>query len=362
MVIGAGVVGLAIARALASSGREVVILEQESLIGSHTSARNSEVIHAGIYYPAGSLKAQFCVAGKQALYDYCATRHIPHRRCGKLIVATNDEEAAALDGIAARAAANGVHDLKRISGDEARAMEPELMCTAALHSPSTGIIDSHAYMLSLLGEAEDCGAMLAFETPVLRVAPATGGYRVETGGAESMTLIARELVNSAGHGAPALALANRPKQYFARGNYFTLSGKAPFSRLIYPVPVHGGLGVHSSVDLQGKTKFGPDVEWVEGEDYSLDPARGDSFYRAIRHYWPGLADGTLAPDYAGVRPKISGPGEPAADFRIDGPQGHGLPGHVALYGIESPGLTSSLAIAGHVSALLDARADERRTA
>ncbi|MDH3665735.1 MAG: NAD(P)/FAD-dependent oxidoreductase [Paracoccaceae bacterium] len=361
-MIGAGVVGLAIARALARSGREVVILERESLIGSGTSSRNSEVIHAGIYYPAGSLKARFCVQGKRALYDYCASHHIPHRNCGKLIVAAADEEAARLDGIAEKAAANGVGDLRRISGDEAREMEPELACVAALVSPSTGIIDSHAFMLSLLGEAEEAGAMLALETPVERISPEDGGYRVETGGAEPMAFLARELLNSAGHGAPSLALFNAPKQYFARGNYFTLSGKAPFSRLIYPVPVHAGLGVHSSVDLQGKTKFGPDVEWIEREDYSLDPARGASFYEAIRRYWPGLADGALAPDYTGVRPKISGPGEPAADFRVDGPETHGLAGHVALYGIESPGLTSSLAIAEHVTGLLEARAAERRTA
>ncbi len=361
-MIGAGVVGLAIARALARSGREVVILERESLIGSRTSARNSEVIHAGIYYPAGSLKARFCVEGKRSLYDYCATHHIPHRNCGKLIVATTDEEAARLDGIAEKAAANGVHDLRRITGDEAREMEPNLSCVAALVSPSTGIIDSHAFMLSLLGEAEQAGAMLALETPVMRVAVDDGGYRVETGGAEPIAFLARELVNSAGHGAPALALADRPNQYYARGNYFTLGGKPPFSRLIYPVPVHAGLGVHSSVDLQGKTKFGPDVEWIEREDYNLDPARGASFYEAIRRYWPGLADDALAPDYTGVRPKISGSGEPAADFRVDGPEAHGLMGHVALYGIESPGLTSSLAIAEHVTGLLEARAAERRTA
>jgi len=365
VVIGAGVVGLAIARALAQSGREVVILEAEPLIGSRTSARNSEVIHAGIYYPKGSLKARLCVAGRQALYAYCAGRHVPHRRCGKLIVATDDAEIDRLPAIAAAAAANGVTDLRGVSAAEARAMEPELHCTAALHSPSTGIVDSHALMLSLLGEAEEAGAMLALNTPVVRVARGEHGFVVETGGESPMQLGCAELVNSAGHGAVPLArqlTQVAPPQYFARGAYFSVSGKQPFSRLIYPVPVPGGLGTHSTVDMSGRTKFGPDVEWIGSEDYTLDPARAESFYAAIRRYWPGLADGALRPDYTGVRPKISGPGEPAADFRIDGPETHGLAGHVALYGIESPGLTSSLAIADHVTGLLGQRAMERRTA
>ncbi len=365
VVIGAGVVGLAIARALARSGREVVILEAEPLIGSRTSARNSEVIHAGIYYPKDSLKAKLCVAGRHALYAYCAERHIPHRRCGKLIVATDGAETAKLPAIAAAAAANGVTDLHEISGAEAREMEPEIHCAAALHSPSTGIVDSHALMLSLLGEAEEAGAMLALGTPVLALARDKRGFLVETGGDSPMQIGCTELVNAAGHGAVPLArqLTNSaPPQFFARGAYFSVSGKQPFSRLIYPVPVPGGLGTHSTVDLSGRTKFGPDVEWIETEDYTLDPARADSFYAAIRRYWPGLADNALRPDYTGVRPKISGPGEPAADFRIDGPGQHGVAGLVALYGIESPGLTSSLAIAGHVTGLLDQRATERRTA
>ncbi len=364
VVIGAGVVGLAIARALALSGREVVILEREGLIGSGTSARNSEVIHAGIYYPKGSLKARLCVAGKWALYDYLAERHIPHRRCGKLIVATSAAENGELDSIAARAAANGVDDLRPLGAAEAQALEPELACTAALLSPSTGIVDSHALMLSLQGEAEDAGAMLALHTNVERITPTDGGFEVET---PDLTLHAAEVVNSAGHGAPMLARrvagyprAALPDQFFAKGNYFALSGRTPFERLIYPVPEPGGLGVHSTRDLQGRTKFGPDVEWTDHEDYTIDPARADRFYGAIRRYWPALPDGALQPDYVGIRPKIAGPGEPAADFRIDGAEAHGLPGLVALYGIESPGLTSCLAIGGHVTRLLETDAASTR--
>ncbi len=365
VVIGAGVVGLAVARALARTGREVVILEAEALIGSRTSARNSEVIHAGIYYPKGSLKARLCVAGRHALYAYCAERHIPHRRCGKLIVATDEAEIAKLPAIAAAAAANGVADMRPVTAAEAREMEPEVSCTAALHSPSTGIVDSHALMLSLLGDAEEAGAMLALNTPVLSLARDSRGFVVETGGESPMRLGCAELVNAAGHGAVPLArqlTAVVPPQHFARGAYFSVSGKQPFSRLIYPVPVPGGLGTHSTVDMAGRTKFGPDVEWIGSEDYTLDPARAAGFYAAIRRYWPGLTDGALRPDYTGVRPKISGPGEPAADFRIDGPEAHGLAGHVALYGIESPGLTSALAIADHVTALLGRQAMGRRTA
>ena len=365
VVIGAGVVGLAVARALGRTGREVVILEAEPLIGSRTSARNSEVIHAGIYYPKDSLKARLCVAGRQALYAYCAERHIPHRRCGKLIVATDEAEIAKLPAIAAAAAANGVTDLREVSVAEAREMEPELHCTAALLSPSTGIVDSHALMLALLGEAEEAGAMLALGTPVLSLARDARGFVVETGGETPMRLGCDELINAAGHGAVPLGrqlTETAPPQYFARGAYFSVSGKQPFAQLIYPVPVPGGLGTHSSVDLSGRTKFGPDVEWIGSEDYSLDPARATSFEAAIRRYWPGVADRTLLPDYTGIRPKIVGPDEAAADFRIDGPEVHGLEGHVALYGIESPGLTSALATADHVAALLGQRMMERRTA
>ena len=345
LVIGAGVVGLAIARALALTGREVVIVEAEDQIGSVTSARNSEVIHAGIYYPAGSLKARLCVAGRRALYRYCAERGVPHRCTGKLIVAVEEAERPGLAQIAERARANGVEDLVEISRSEAEAMEPALSCVSALHSPSTGIVDSHALMLSLLGEAEAAGAMLALSTPVTKLAP---GFVVETAGAAPMRLAAREVINTAGHGAPGLSRAlgiEAPRAYLAKGNYFTLSGRAPFQRLIYPAPVSGGLGVHLTLDLAGQARFGPDVEWVEAMDYDVDPARGDAFYAAIRRYWPGLEDGTLAPGYSGIRPKIAPPGAPAADFRIES---HGLPGYVALYGIESPGLTACLAIAEKV--------------
>ncbi|MEM8793082.1 MAG: NAD(P)/FAD-dependent oxidoreductase [Pseudomonadota bacterium] len=346
VIIGAGVVGLACARALAQSGREVVIIEAEDRIGSVTSARNSEVIHAGIYYPTGSLKAELCVRGREELYDYCAERGIGHRKCGKLIVATSAEEIPAIEEIAKTAWANGVDDLVAISAADARAMEPALSCEAALWSPSTGIIDSHGLMLSYLGEAEDHGAMLALGTPVTKVTPSAKGFEIETGGAEPMRLAARELVISAGHGTIPLCdfLDDTPPQYFARGCYFKLDGAAPFSRLIYPAPQSGGLGIHLTLDLAGQAKFGPDVEWIEGEDYSLDPTRGDGFYDAVRRYWPDLKDGSLHADYTGIRPKIAGPGEPAGDFRIDNPAA----GLITLYGIESPGLTASLAIATQV--------------
>jgi L-2-hydroxyglutarate oxidase LhgO len=359
VVIGAGVVGLAIARALAMSGREVLLLEGEDAFGTITSARNSEVIHAGIYYPKDSLKARLCVAGRQMLYDYCAAHGLPRSRCGKLIVACSPDEAEALGVIARRAWDNGVGDLRQIDAAEARAMEPALACHGALHSPSTGIVDSHALMLTLLGEAENAGAMLVMQTSVAELAATPEGFLIRTGGAEPMELIADELVNSAGLGAPRLARAMRglpddaiPQQWIAKGNYFSLSGRAPFSRLIYPAPVAGGLGIHLTLDLAGRGRFGPDVQWIEEEDYDVDPARGDLFYAAIRRYWPGLADGALAADYAGIRPKLAPTGNP--DFRIDGAAVHGLPGHVGLYGIESPGLTSALAIADLVRDMLDA--------
>ena len=387
IVIGAGVVGLAIGRALAMSGREVLLLERESAFGTITSARNSEVIHAGIYYPKNSLKARLCVAGRRMLYDYCRVHAVPHRRCGKLIVACSPDEVEALGAIARRAWDNGVDDLREMAAAEARAMEPALACHGALLSPSTGIVDSHALMLTLLGEAEAHGAMLVMNTPVTalaavgatrddrqaaRSAPSPlggegwgggaahkGRFLLRTGGAEPMELEADELVNAAGLGAPALARAMRglpdacvPRQWIAKGNYFSLSGRAPFSRLIYPAPVAGGLGIHLTLDLAGRGRFGPDVQWIEEEDYSVDPARGALFYAAIRRYWPGLPAGALAPDYAGIRPKLAPTGNP--DFRIDGAAVHGLPGHVGLYGIESPGLTSALAIGAMVRDMLDA--------
>ena len=355
VVAGAGVVGLAVARALAQAGREVIVLEAAEAIGTETSSRNSEVIHAGIYYPAGSLMARFCVAGRRALYDFCRDRGVPHRNCGKLIVATSAEEDARLAGIKARAEANGVEGMRVLSAAEARALEPALVCTSALVSPATGIIDSHAYMLALQGEAEAAGALVAFLSPVIAARAGRAGIEVEVGGAEPVTLRCRLFVNAAGLHAPGLArrIAGMPAErvpgaYYAKGNYFTLSGRSPFSRLIYPVPVPGGLGVHLTIDLGGQARFGPDVEWVETLDYTVDPRRADGFYAAVRRYWPGLADGALQPGYAGIRPKITPPGAPAQDFVVQGPQTHGVPGLVNLFGIESPGLTASLALAAHV--------------
>ncbi|QNK66720.1 NAD(P)/FAD-dependent oxidoreductase [Variovorax sp. PAMC26660] len=357
-VIGGGVVGLAVARALALDGREVLVLETEGAIGTGTSSRNSEVIHAGIYYPQGSLKARLCVEGKQLLYAYAAERGLPHQRCGKLIVATSAEQAGQLEAIRAKAAANGVDDLVQITAEQAIAMEPQLHCVAALHSPSTGIVDSHALMLSLLGDLENADGMLALKSPITRAECGDGAIILIA--EDGTKLRCRSVVNAAGLGAPALARRFEglpptavPAEYFAKGNYFTLSGKAPFGRLIYPVPEPGGLGVHLTVDLGGQAKFGPDVQWVAcADDLVVDPARGDSFYAEVRKYWPALPDGALIPGYAGMRPKISGPGEPAADFVIDGPETHGVPGLVNLFGIESPGLTSSLAIGRHVARLL----------
>ncbi|CAG2128711.1 NAD(P)/FAD-dependent oxidoreductase [Cupriavidus numazuensis] len=361
VVIGAGVVGLAVARALAQNGREVIILEAENAFGTITSARNSEVIHAGIYYPAGSLKAELCVRGKEMLYEYCASHHVPHQRCGKLIVATSEAQVATLEGIRAKAAANGVHDMQLLTRAEAQALEPQLQCHAALLSPSTGIVDSHGLMTALLGDAENAGAMLAVQSPVLRGAITPAGIELEVGSEDggSTTLLARSVVNSAGLTAPELARRidgmpedHIPPQYYAKGCYFTLAGRAPFSRLIYPVPEAAGLGVHLTIDMGGQARFGPNVRWIDDIEYSVDPTDADSFYDEVRRYWPALADGALQPGYAGIRPKISGPHETAADFRIDGPAVHGVPGLVHLFGIESPGLTSSLAIAERVAAEL----------
>jgi L-2-hydroxyglutarate oxidase LhgO len=355
IVVGAGVVGLAVARALALAGREVIVLEAAAGIGTATSSRNSEVIHAGIYYPANSLMARFCVAGRRALYPYCREKGVPHRNCGKLIAATNAEEDSLLAGIKRRAEANGVEGMRVLSAAEAIAMEPNLRCTSALHSPATGIIDSHAYMLALQGDAENAGAIMAFLSPVIGANVVRGGVEVAVGGSEPTHLRCRLLVNSAGLHAPWLAgkiagmPADRvPTAYYAKGNYFTLSGRSPFSRLIYPVPVPGGLGVHLTVDLGGQARFGPDVQWIDDIDYTVDPARADSFYAAVRKYWPDLPDGALQPGYAGIRPKIVPPGKPAQDFVVQGPQTHGVPGLINLFGIESPGLTASLALAGHV--------------
>jgi L-2-hydroxyglutarate oxidase LhgO len=321
-----------------------------------TSSRNSEVIHAGIYYPAGSLMARLCVAGKQALYDYCRDRGIPHRNSGKLIVATRPEEMAKLAAIKAHAEANGVADLEQLSGTEARALEPALACEAALLSPSTGIVDSHSYMLSLRGEAEAAGAAFAFLAPLERGRVTADGFELDVGGEAPMTLACDMLINSAGLSATAIArlldgmpLDLIPPAYLAKGCYFSCNAKAPFSRLIYPVPEPGGLGVHLTLDLAGQARFGPDVEWVDHIDYTVDPARGERFYPAIRRYWPSLPDGALMPSYSGMRPKIVPPAVAVQDFMIQGAQTHGVPGLINLFGIESPGLTSSLAIADYVA-------------
>jgi len=356
VVVGAGVVGLAIARRLAEAGREVIVLEAADAIGTVTSSRNSEVIHAGIYYPAGSLMARLCVAGKQALYDYCRDRGIPHRNSGKLIVATRPEEIAKLASIKAHAEANGVADLEQLSGTEARALEPALACEAALLSPSTGIVDSHSYMLSLRGEAEAAGAAFAFLAPLERGRVTADGFELDVGGEAPMTLACDMLINSAGLSATAIArmldgmpLDLIPPAYLAKGCYFSCNAKAPFSRLIYPVPEPGGLGVHLTLDLAGQARFGPDGEWVDHIDYTVDPARGERFYPAIRRYWPSLPDGALMPSYSGMRPKIVPPAVAVQDFMIQGAQTHGVPGLINLFGIESPGLTSSLAIADYVA-------------
>lgn len=354
VVIGAGVVGLALARRLALKGHEVLVLEAEDRIGTGISSRNSEVIHAGIYYPAGSLKARLCVAGNRALYAYCQAHGVNHRRCGKLIVAADETQLDALRQIRARAEGNGVKGLQWLDATEARDMEPGLRCAAALLSPSTGIVDSHGLMRALRLEAEAHGAMVVLKSPVLGGRRAAEGLEIRVGGAEPMTLLAQRVFNAAGLGAIALAHAfegARPDSLpplprrFSKGNYFGLSGAAPFSRLIYPIPSDGGLGVHLTLDLGGQARFGPDVEWIDGEDYDVDPHRAEVFYVEVRQYWPGLPDEALQPAYAGIRPKLHGPGEVAPDFLIQREDAHGLSGLVNLLGIESPGLTACLALA-----------------
>jgi L-2-hydroxyglutarate oxidase LhgO len=356
VVVGAGVVGLAIGRALALAGHDVMVLDAAQAIGTGTSSRNSEVIHAGLYYPKNSLKAKLCVAGKSLLYAYAAARGFATRPIGKLIVATQADQVETLRHLQAAGEENGVHDLRLIDATEAKAMEPALACVAALHSPSTGIVDSHAMMLALQGDLEAAGGLVVCHAPVERAERMDQGFILTIGGAEPVELATGILVNAAGHGACALAAringldpAHVPRAFLAKGHYFALSGaKAPFSRLIYPVPEAAGLGIHATLDLGGQMKFGPDVAWVEQLDYSPDPERAAGFAQAIRAYWPEMPDDVLQPAYTGIRPKISGPGAPAADFRIDGPARHGMAGLVNLFGIESPGLTASLAIANHV--------------
>ena len=358
LVIGAGVVGLAVARELARRGREVVVLEAEDRPGTGVSSRNSEVVHAGIYYPAGSLKARLCVAGNKALYAYCQAHGVDHRRCGKFIVATGADQVDALRQLRARAEANGVADLEWLEAGEAARLEPGLRCAAALHSPSTGIVDSHGLMRALRREAEDHGAVIVLKSPAVGGRATAAGVEVAVGGAEPMTLRASRVFNCAGLGALALAhafegtgraaLPPLPTR-FAKGNYFGLAGAAPFSRLVYPVPSHGGLGVHLTLDLAGQARFGPDVEWVDREEYGVDPRRAEAFYAEVRKYWPGLPDGALLPAYAGIRPKLHGPGETAPDFLVQREDTHGVPGLVHLLGIESPGLTASLALAAYAT-------------
>jgi L-2-hydroxyglutarate oxidase LhgO len=358
-VIGAGAVGLAIARELALAGREVVILEAESAIGTHTSSRNSEVIHAGIYYDTGSLKARFCVAGRKALYEYCRSHGVAHKRIGKVIVATGEDQLATLHKYKHQAQINGVDDLRMLSRDELAALEPEVVGVAAFLSPSTGIIDSHGLMLAYLGDAESRGAQLALNSPVTGGRITGDGIILDVGGTAPLQLACNVVVNAAGHGAPivgrkiaGLPPPTVPDNYFAIGHYYTLSGKAPFNRLVYPIARQDWLGVHVTIDLAGRCRFGPDFEWRDSLDYCFDESREARFYEAIRRYYPALKDGALQPGYTGVRPKITGKGMPAADFVIQDPEVHGVAGMVNLYGIESPGLTSSLAIAAHVRALL----------
>ncbi len=355
VVIGAGVVGMACARALALSGRDVIVIEKESLPGSEISARNSGVIHAGIYYPQNSLKAELCIKGKALLYSYCQNHTVPHKNCGKLIVATTSTEEQTLEEIRQRALKSGVDDLRYLSLSETKDREPELHATKVLYSPSTGIVDVHNLILAFQGDLENHGGMIAFNTPVTGGEVSDQGIILHTGGESPMTLRAKTVINAGGLHAPTLAgkLTNFPKEcvpdlFYAKGNYFSLSGKAPFSSLIYPVPEAAGLGVHVTLDMEGQIRFGPDVEWVETLCYEVSPDRSKPFYDAIRRYWPALKDGTLTPDYSGIRPKLQAPGNPAVDFVIQDQNNHGVPGLVNLFGIESPGLTASMAIAEKV--------------
>jgi L-2-hydroxyglutarate oxidase LhgO len=360
LVIGAGVVGLAVARAAARQGHEVVVAEAAAAIGTGISSRNSEVIHAGMYYATGTLRGRHCVRGRRMLYEFCASHGVPHRKCGKLVVATNAAELDKIQAIAVQGGINGVEGLELIGGNAARALEPELACIGALHSPETGIIDGHAYMLALRGDLEDAGGAIAFNTKVEGAARKGGQWQVAFGGSGGGEFAFDALVNCAGLGAQGVARAMAdypatrvPRLVLAKGNYFTFAGKPAFARLIYPTPIVGGLGVHVTLDLAGRMRFGPDVEWVERENYDVDPARATLFYERIRTYWPGLPDGSLAPDYSGIRPKLSGPGEPQGDFLIDAPAQHGLRGLVQMFGIESPGLTSSLSLGEEVAGYLE---------
>ena len=352
-------VGLACARASAMSGREVIVLDKADAIGTETSARNSEVIHAGIYYPTGSAKAELCVSGRRLLYEYCQQRNINHRRCGKLIVATDSSQMEALQALHAKAIANDVPEVELISAEQARSMEPELHCEAALWSPVTGIIDSHGLMLNLLGDAENAGAVLVLNSEVCSGRVVPEGIELSVGGESPISLRAKSVINAAGlwaqpiaHSIDGLPDSMVPERYLARGVYFSYHGKAPFSRLVYPMPEPGGLGCHYTLDLDGKGRFGPDVEWIDEISYQVDATRGQAFYQSIRQYWPGIADDSLLPDYAGVRSKVA-PSGGVGDFIIQDTSDHGVSGLVNLYGIESPGLTASLAIADRVKSITE---------
>jgi L-2-hydroxyglutarate oxidase LhgO len=362
-VVGAGVIGLAIARALARRGRGVLILEAEPVFGSHTSSRNSEVIHAGIYYPTGSRKARSCVRGRRLLYAYCAENDVSHRRLGKLIVASRDDEVGALERLKAQAEANGVDDLEWLDSHRIAELEPAVRAVRGLLSPSSGIVDSHALMAALLRDAREAGADLVVSSPVVSGAAGENGIELVVGGAEPVTIVCNAVVNAAGLFAQSVARSIRgvpdasiPGAFYAKGHYFTLSGKAPFSHLVYPIPAPGGLGVHVTLDLAGQVRFGPDVSWIDDIDYRFDEARAAAFYAAVRAYFPELRDGSLEPGYTGIRPKLAPAGSPALDFVLQGPLDHGVPGLVHLYGIESPGLTASLALAEDVCALLEGAA------
>ncbi|MGE0627835.1 MAG: NAD(P)/FAD-dependent oxidoreductase [Hyphomicrobiaceae bacterium] len=361
IVVGAGAVGLAVARALALAGRQVMVLEQHDIIGSETSSRNSEVIHAGIYYPTGSLRAKLCVEGKHALYRFCERAGVAHRRCGKLLVATADDQLAKLEGLHKTAIANGVDDLIPLTPAEVCKLEPEVSCVAALLSPSTGILDAHSYMIALEGEAEAHGAQVVLNTRVVRAEQAGGLYRLTiASGGEEVAITCRELVMSAGLHATTLADTldfsgsyRPPRTWYAKGQYYALSGRSPFSRHVYPMPQGAWLGLHATIDIGGRTKFGPDIEWIPDIDYTFDTAKLAVFLDFIRSYYPRLDASLLHADYTGIRPKLYREGEPVPDFFLHGPAEHGLEGVVMLFGIESPGLTASLAIGGRVTEMLD---------
>lgn len=359
IIIGAGIVGLAIARSVARQGRDVLILEAEGAIASITSARNSGVLHAGLHYKVGSLKARLCVEGRRKLYDYCVERGIPHRRCGKLVVATDEAQLEALHELYAVGIANGVEDLRLLTAAEAQQFESEVFCVAAIHSPASGIIDVHHYAMALLGEAESYGAMLALHSPVIGGEVTTDGFILEIGGATPSRIACSTLINAAGLGAQkvaqqltGLSADTIPPQALAKGNYFSLTGRQPFSMLIYPVPVLGSAGLHAGCDMAGRVRFGPDIEWVDHVDYQVDPSRQVLFETAVRRYWPSLPDGALIPDYCGIRPKLAKAGHHDTDFIIQGDGEHHVPGLINLYGIESPGLTSSLALGDRIACLL----------